>query len=87
MNGIQARLARQALKLTFHGAAELTGVSASTIQRIETEARGPYASQGVVKSTTIQQVQAAYEKAGISFIDDGEEGPGIRLRPKKRKPR
>jgi hypothetical protein len=87
MNGFQAKLARQALKLTYAGAAKLTGVNALTLQRVEREAGGKFARYGAVRPETIKQVQDAYVAAGITFVDDGPEGPGVRLRPAKPKRR
>jgi hypothetical protein len=39
-------------------------------------------SQGVPKSlsTNLQAIQNALEDAGVIFIDEDEEGPGVRLR-------
>jgi transcriptional regulator with XRE-family HTH domain len=76
LNGLQVRLARQALRLTVRQVAELCGVALITLQRIE-------ADDETVKVLTTRKVQAALENAGVEFIEDN----GIRFRPKKRKPR
>ncbi len=54
---------------------EMSGVSLPTISRMEL-------SQGVPKSlsTNLQAIQNALEDAGVIFIDEDEEGPGVRLR-------
>ena len=77
MTGLQARLARMALRLTLRGVAELCGVALETIQRIE-------ANDETVKILTARKVQAALEKAGVEFLN----GDGVRFHPKPaRKPR
>lgn len=72
MNAIQLKLARTALGLGVREAAEVTGVSHFTIVSIE--AGRP------VKPTTLAKVQAALEAAGVIFIDENGEGPGVRLK-------
>ncbi len=54
---------------------EMSGVSLPTISRMEL-------SQGVPKSlsTNLQAIQNTLEDAGVIFIDEDEEGPGVRLR-------
>jgi hypothetical protein len=58
--------------------AERSGVSLPTIHRFE-------AVDGVPpsRSSTLLDVKAALEAAGIEFIGTAEEGPGIRLWPGK----
>ena len=54
------------------------GVGTATIRRIEkSQAMTGYAS-------TLARIQAAFEKAGVEFIDDDEKG-GLGLRLVKRK--
>ena len=55
--------------------AEMSGVSLPTISRMEL-------AQGVPKSlsTNLQAIQNALEEAGVIFIEEDEEGPGVRLR-------
>jgi transcriptional regulator with XRE-family HTH domain len=72
MHAVQLKMARAALGLTIHGLAELSGVSHDTIVRIE-------AGQSL-KASTIAKVRAALEAAGVLFIDENGEGPGVRLR-------
>jgi transcriptional regulator with XRE-family HTH domain len=75
MNALQCRLARVALGLKFLEAAKLCGVSHETIRRIEL-------GDPVLKEATVQKVRAAFEKAGIDFID--ENGGGVKLRKARR---
>jgi hypothetical protein len=58
--------------------AERSGVSLPTIHRFE-------AVDGVPpsRSSTLLDVKAALEAAGIEFVGTPEEGPGIRLWPRK----
>ena len=55
--------------------AEQAGLSWPTIQRMES-------AQGVPSglSKNLELVQRALEAAGVIFIDEDNEGPGIRLR-------
>ena len=65
-------MARTALGLTLRQAAELTGFSNETIVRLEAEKR--------LKDSTHCAVRAAFEAAGIIFIDENGEGLGVRLK-------
>jgi hypothetical protein len=78
MNALQARLARVALGLRFTDAAKLCEVAVETIRRIEI-------NDPAVKDATIEKVRAAFERAGVEFIDEDNRGPGIRLKPPKAK--
>jgi transcriptional regulator with XRE-family HTH domain len=73
MNALQLKMARTALGLTIRQAAELAGCSHETILGIESR-------RSSVKPSTISKVQAALEKAGVEFLDDGQ---GVRLKPAK----
>ena len=75
---IQIKAARAALRLSVNQLAELSGVSARTIKRME-------ADDGELVNTRANQlaVKAALEAVGIEFIGTPDDGPGIRLmRPK-----
>ncbi len=63
------------LRVSASKLSEMSGVSLPTISRMEL-------SQGVPKSlsTNLQAIQNALEVAGVIFIDEDEEGPGVRLR-------
>jgi transcriptional regulator with XRE-family HTH domain len=72
----QVGAARVLLDITQIQLAELSGISPSTVKRIE-------AGLGVTKANHAAVV-AALEKAGVEFIDGDE--PGVKLRAKgKRK--
>ncbi len=68
----------------FFGQEDLSkasGVGTATIQRIE---RSNSAETGYV--STLVRIQAAFEGAGVLFIDDDETaGIGLRLAKKKRR--
>jgi transcriptional regulator with XRE-family HTH domain len=67
-----ARMARAALKWSFIELSEKTGVSKNTLVRFE-------AGQGIHHSTAIK-IEAAYAKAGVTFVyEDETKGPGIQL--------
>ena len=70
----QIRAARALLNLHQMQLAEIAGVSAATIKRIETapEIRGA--------AESLWKIQIALEKCGIEFIPgDNEKGSGVRL--------
>jgi len=52
--------------------AELASVSPDTIARLE---RGE-----LLKERTVAAVRATLESAGVIFVDENGEGPGVRLR-------
>jgi transcriptional regulator with XRE-family HTH domain len=75
LTSAQIRGARAMLRWSASKLSEMSGVSLPTISRMEL-------SQGVPKSlsTNLQAIQNALEDAGVIFIDEDEEGPGVRLR-------
>jgi len=75
MNAVQLKMARVALGLTVRETAEQTGTSHDTISRLE---RGE-----VLKDATVQKVRQALESAGVIFVAENGEGPGVRLRKAK----
>ena len=81
ITGFQIRAARHGLKISAEKLSELSGVSARTIKRMETE-------NDVPKSTVpnLNAIQAALESAGIEFIGSPDDGPGIRIRTSPPKP-
>ena len=74
LTGAQIRASRAALKWSAAKLAEKANVAAKTIARFE-EADGVPPS----RSSTLMDVKAALEAAGIEFIGAPEEGPGVRL--------
>jgi DNA-binding Xre family transcriptional regulator len=71
----QIRAARALLRWSAQKLANESGVSWTTIQRIE-------ATDGVpaARAKSLVAIQEALEAGGISFIDEDDEGPGVRLR-------
>ena len=71
----QIRAARALLRWSAHELATASGVSWTTIQRME-------ASEGVPPATArnIEKIQKTLEAAGVIFIEENGGGPGVRLR-------
>jgi DNA-binding transcriptional regulator YhcF (GntR family) len=65
-------MARAAVALGIRELADAAQVSPSTIQRLEAGVE--------LKPRTVAAVQSVLEAAGIIFIDENGEGPGVRLR-------
>ena len=65
---------RAALGWSISTLSERSAVSVSTIKRLETEA-------GFLKATeaNLRLIRETLEAAGIEFIGDADEGPGVRL--------
>ncbi len=71
---VQSKMARAALGLTVRGLAEIAGVSHDTIVRFE--------AGDELKPRTVDAIRAALENAGVVFVAENGEGPGVRLRKK-----
>ena len=69
---VQCRMARAALQIGIRELAALAKVSPNTISRLE---RGE-----VLFESTLRQIQAALESAGVEFISKNGGGPGVRLK-------
>jgi len=81
LESAQIRAARALLGWRQEDLSKAAGVGAATIRRIE---KSEGALTGYV--STIVRIQAAFEQAGIHFIDDDETGGfGIRMAKRKRK--
>ena len=65
-------MARTALGMGVRDLASAAGVSPDTVARLE---RGE-----VLKERTISALRSALEAAGVIFIEQNGEGPGVRLR-------
>ena len=65
-------MARAAVGLGVRDLAKAAGVAADTISRLE---RGEE-----VQPRTLAAIRGALEDAGVIFIDENGEGPGVRLR-------
>lgn len=72
MNAIQCKMARAALGLGVRDLAKLADVSVDTLSRLE---RGEE-----LMPRTMAAIRSALETAGVIFIDENGEGPGVRLR-------
>ncbi len=77
---VQCKMARTALSLGIRELAELAQVSSNTVSRFEAGEE--------LKDRTVAAIRAALEKAGVIFVEENGEGPGVRLKKKKpgRKP-
>lgn len=71
----QLRAARSLLRMEQSDLAGRSGVSLASIKRFEAMA-GPL--QG--RTDTVQKIQDSLERAGVIFISENGEGPGVRLR-------
>ena len=74
ITGMQIRSARNALRWTTEQLAEKAGITAQTIKRFEAVDDVPPS-----RSSTLLEVKAALEAAGIEFIGSPTDRPGIRL--------
>jgi transcriptional regulator with XRE-family HTH domain len=81
LDSAQIRAARALLDWRQQDLSKACGVGTATIRRIEKSDR---AMTGYI--STMVRIQAAFEHAGIQFIDDDENGGfGLRFAKKKRK--
>jgi predicted transcriptional regulator len=71
----QIRAGRALARIEQKELATLTGLSIPSIKRIEAR---PGAIQAYQR--TIDALRSALENAGIIFIDENGEGPGVRLK-------
>ena len=72
MKAAQCRMARAALQIGVRDLAAAAKVSPATIVRFE--------AGGDLKERTVDAIRAALESAGVIFIEENGEGPGVRLR-------
>ena len=72
MNAAQCKMARAAMGLGVRDLAKLADVSPNTVARLE---RGEALKEG-----TVSIIRAALESAGVIFVAENGEGPGVRLR-------
>lgn len=78
----QIRAARALLRWEQRDLAEASKVSLPSIELLETN-RGPLAAQ----AWTIEAMRAALEAGGVEFIaENGDGGPGVRLRKQRTGP-
>lgn len=69
----QIRGARAMLGLTQAALAEAAGLSKTALNNIERGSADP-------KVSTLAAIQRALEAAGVIFVPENGEGPGVRLR-------
>lgn len=74
ISGAQIRAARGMLRMSSREVADLSGVGWATVKRFE-EIEGFPQSRG----GTLERVEAALEDAGIEFVGDPIQSPGVRL--------
>ena len=67
-------MARAALDWSIDVLAEKTDVSSRTIKRIEAQVGTPVATEA-----NLRLIRETLQAAGIEFIGDADEGPGVRL--------
>jgi len=77
MTSAQMRAARGLVNWTVRDLSERSGIHRNTITNIETGKSGG-------EPDTLQSIQRSLEKAGVIFQDENGEGPGVRLRKKRR---
>lgn len=73
MTPAQLRMARSALKIGVRDLSGMAGVTTATITRYENE-------RGGLNDATRTKLRTALESAGVIFIDQNGNGPGVRLR-------
>jgi transcriptional regulator with XRE-family HTH domain len=77
----QVRAARALLGWLQSLLAEKASVSVETIKRLE-RMEGPLME---TRSSTLAAIERALQDAGVIFIEENGEGPGVRLKKLKRK--
>lgn len=73
MYPVQLRMARAALQIGVRELAQTADVATATIVRFEKE-------RGGLNTVTMNKLKAALDEAGLMFIDQDHNGPGVRLR-------
>ncbi|PTX46318.1 helix-turn-helix protein [Gemmobacter caeni] len=75
MNSTQCRMARAATGLGVRDLAKAAGVSPDTVARLE---RGED-----LKEATVAAIRTALEAAGVVFLPENGNGPGVAMRKEK----
>lgn len=78
MDAKQIRAARALLNWSQGALVEASGLSLTTIRRMEDDAIGPQRSS----AGNVEAVIKAFENAGVQFLENGQvaSGPGVALR-------
>ena len=74
MTSEQIKMARAALDWSIDVLAKKTDVSSRTIKRIEAQVGVPVATEA-----NLRLIRETLQAAGIEFIGEAGEGPGVRL--------
>lgn len=74
IEGRQVRAARGLLEWSRSDLVRASGVSMSALLRLES-------TQADTRSSTVNKVVAALEDAGIVFVNDGQAGTGVLVKP------
>jgi transcriptional regulator with XRE-family HTH domain len=69
---VQSKMARVALGLGVRELAALAQVAPATVSKFE--------AGDMLKPRTLAAIRTALESAGVIFVDENGEGPGVRLR-------
>jgi transcriptional regulator with XRE-family HTH domain len=75
INGAQVKAARLLLEWTRRDLADKSRLSESTIRNFEIRTQS--------KPANVMAIRAALEAAGVIFVEENGEGPGVRLRKPK----
>ncbi len=78
LTGEQIRAARAMVRMDQSTLAIASGVSLPTVKRLE-GVSGPISAN----TSTEAAIRKAFGNAGIIFIDENGEGPGVRLRKER----
>jgi len=76
MTPAQCRAARGLLRWTQPDLADAAGVSDVTVRKFENEQAAP-------QRASLAVIRNAFETAGVIFVEENGEGPGVRLRKTK----
>ncbi len=68
-------MARAALGWSVRDLASRAGLAANTVSR--------YENGGDAYGETLKKIQHTFGQSGIIFIDENDEGPGVRLKKRK----
>ena len=75
INRVQMKMARAALGWGVRDLAARAGVAANTVSR--------YENGRDALSENLLKIQRTFEQEGIIFINEDDEGPGVRLRKRE----
>jgi len=79
ISGAQIRAARALVSWSAAELAKRCSVTRFTIQRLEQHDGVPPS-----RSQTLEEIQRAFESAGVEFIGAPDDGPGVRLARRER---